>query len=34
MADDRTEALDGEQLAHLARYFEEEVMSSCKYKTF
>lgn len=25
MADDRTEALDAEQLAHLARYFEEEV---------
>jgi hypothetical protein len=33
MADDRTEALDGEQLAHLARYFEEEVMLSRKYKT-
>ena len=28
MADDRTEALDGEQLAHLARYFEEEVISA------
>jgi hypothetical protein len=28
MADDRTEALDGDQLANLARYFEEEVMSS------
>jgi uncharacterized protein (TIGR00369 family) len=28
MADDRTEALDGEQLAHLARYFEEEVTFS------
>ena len=33
MADDRTEALDGDQLANLARYFEEEVMSSKKYKT-
>jgi hypothetical protein len=32
MAEDRTEALDGEQLAHLARYFEEEVISSTKYK--
>ena len=28
MADDRTEALDGEQLAHLARYFEEEEVIS------
>jgi hypothetical protein len=33
MADDRTEALDGEQLAHLARYFEEEVMSATNYKS-
>jgi hypothetical protein len=33
MADDRIEALDGEQLAHLARYFDEEVRSSPKYKT-
>ena len=32
MADDRTESLDGEQLAHLARYFEEEVMSDRNYK--
>ena len=34
MADDRTEALDGEQLAHLARYFEEEeeVISDKNYK--
>jgi hypothetical protein len=33
MADDRIESLDGEQLAGLARYFDEEVMSATNYKT-